>query len=212
MPPCIVTLRGDLIILGIALLIQASYSACLQADVNQSADELEEMLRQSRAKMEAHARDLADWEVQTARARNEGTFFKGLFKADVLQQAPMGGQQEHAQGAAPSPSSQIEVCQRKSRSCSHLAVLPWNCVGPNCWSICRGGCSVFRGRWRILQFTVALIMLQVRRAEGCSVYLQSVSNIQVFLRHFCGVLDCRTTEKWSHTQIRMLLCEPAATY
>lgn len=27
-------------------------------------------------------------QVDTARARNEGTFFKGLFKADVLQQSP----------------------------------------------------------------------------------------------------------------------------
>jgi len=36
--------------------------------------------------MEAASRELADWELQTARARNEGTFFKGLFKADILQQ------------------------------------------------------------------------------------------------------------------------------
>ena len=35
--------------------------------------------------MEAASRELRDWELQTARARNEGTFFKGLFKADVLQ-------------------------------------------------------------------------------------------------------------------------------
>ena len=57
----------------------------LQADINQQADEYEEVLRRSRAKMEAASQELRDWELQTARARNEGTFFKGLFKADVLQ-------------------------------------------------------------------------------------------------------------------------------
>ncbi|CAL8471264.1 g10806 [Coccomyxa elongata] len=60
------------------------------ADINKSADEYEEVLRASRARAEAYSRELADWEVQTARARNEGTFFKGLFKADVLQR-PEGG-------------------------------------------------------------------------------------------------------------------------
>ena len=59
---------------------------CFQADINQEADQFEEVLRQNRAKMEAASRELADWELQTARARNEGTFFKGLFKADILQQ------------------------------------------------------------------------------------------------------------------------------
>ena len=62
----------------------------LQADINQQADEYEEILKKSRAKMEAASRELADWELQTARARNEGTFFKGLFKADVLQQSSDG--------------------------------------------------------------------------------------------------------------------------
>ncbi len=58
----------------------------MQADINQEADQFEEILRKNRAKMEAASRELADWELQTARARNEGTFFKGLFKADILQQ------------------------------------------------------------------------------------------------------------------------------
>lgn len=57
-----------------------------QADINQEADQFEEVLRKNRAKMEAASRELADWELETARARNEGTFFKGLFKADILQQ------------------------------------------------------------------------------------------------------------------------------
>ncbi len=76
-----------------------------QADINQSADELEEMLRASRAKMEAKAHDLADWEVETARLRNEGTFFKGLFKADVAQGAPG----ERQGGGEPSSSSRVQV-------------------------------------------------------------------------------------------------------
>lgn len=64
----------------------------LQADINQEADQFEEILRKNRAKMEAASRELADWELQTARARNEGTFFKGLFKADILQQPPSESQ------------------------------------------------------------------------------------------------------------------------
>ncbi len=68
------------------LLIDAEACVRFQADINQEADQFEEILRQNRAKMEAASRELADWELETARARNEGTFFKGLFKADILQQ------------------------------------------------------------------------------------------------------------------------------
>ncbi len=72
----------------------------LQADINQQADEYEEILRKNRAKMEAASRELAEWELQTARARNEGTFFKGLFKADVLQQSLDGSGAPLKQGLA----------------------------------------------------------------------------------------------------------------
>lgn len=75
----------------------------MQADINKSADEYEEVLRASRARAEAYSRKLADWEVQTARARNEGTFFKGLFKADVLQRPEEGG--------AGNASSQLSTSQ-----------------------------------------------------------------------------------------------------
>jgi hypothetical protein len=77
-----------------------------QADINKSADDYEEILRQSRARAEAYSRELAEWEAQTARARNEGTFFKGLFKADVLQRP--GGQPG---SSPPEPSSsQVSLC------------------------------------------------------------------------------------------------------
>ena len=68
------------------LLVDAEAYVHSQADINQEADQFEEILRQNRVKMEAASRELADWELETARARNEGTFFKGLFKADILQQ------------------------------------------------------------------------------------------------------------------------------
>ncbi len=80
----------------------------MQADINKSADEYEEVLRASRARAEAYSRKLADWEVQTARARNEGTFFKGLFKADVLQRPEEGGAEE---GGAGNASSQLSTSQ-----------------------------------------------------------------------------------------------------
>ena len=76
---------------------------CVQADINQEADQFEEILRKNRAKMEAASRELADWELQTARARNEGTFFKGLFKADILQQP------SDESRAAREPESSAEV-------------------------------------------------------------------------------------------------------
>ena len=58
------------------------------------------MLRQSRARAEAYSAELAAWEADTARARNEGTFFKGLFKADVLQ-----GDREGRAAAVAAPST-----------------------------------------------------------------------------------------------------------
>ena len=76
-------------------------STALQADINQQADEYEAVLRRSRAKMEAASRELRDWELQTARARNEGTFFKGLFKADVLQ--PPSEESRAAREQEPAP-------------------------------------------------------------------------------------------------------------
>ena len=76
---------------------------CVQADINQEADQFEEVLRRNRARMEAASRELADWELQTARARNEGTFFKGLFKADILQPP------SDESGASPEPEPSAEV-------------------------------------------------------------------------------------------------------
>ena len=74
------------------------------------------MLRASRARAEAYSRDLADWEVQTARARNEGTFFKGLFKADVLQR-PEGDT------AASLPSStQVGMSRDSSQASGQLCM------------------------------------------------------------------------------------------
>lgn len=72
---------------------------------------MEEVLRASRARAEAYSADLAAWEVDTARARNEGTFFKGLFKADVLQPegTPRGGGAGGATGA-PSTSGVRQAC------------------------------------------------------------------------------------------------------
>ncbi|KAK9918942.1 hypothetical protein WJX75_008235 [Coccomyxa subellipsoidea] len=80
------------------------------ADINKSADDYEEILRQSRARAEAYSRELADWEAQTARARNEGTFFKGLFKADVLQRP--GGQP----GSSPPEPSSSQIPGAESES------------------------------------------------------------------------------------------------
>ena len=78
---------------------------CIQADINQEADQFEEILRKNRAKMEAASRELADWELQTARARNEGTFFKGLFKADILQQPSDESRAAHK----PEPSAEVHL-------------------------------------------------------------------------------------------------------
>ena len=80
----------------------------LQADINQQADEYEEVLRRSRAKMEAASQELRDWELQTARARNEGTFFKGLFKADVLQ--PPSDESRATYEQEPLPEVRIIAC------------------------------------------------------------------------------------------------------
>ena len=80
----------------------------LQADINQQADEYEKVLRQSRAKMEAASQELRDWELQTARARNEGTFFKGLFKADVLQ--PPSDESRATYEQEPLPEVRIIAC------------------------------------------------------------------------------------------------------
>ncbi|EIE19611.1 hypothetical protein COCSUDRAFT_67718 [Coccomyxa subellipsoidea C-169] len=73
------------------------------ADINKSADDYEEILRASRARAEAYTRELADWEAQTAKARNEGTFFKGLFKADILQRPG-----DQARSSAEPSTSQVE--------------------------------------------------------------------------------------------------------
>lgn len=76
-----------------------------QADINKSADDYEEILRASRARAEAYTRELADWEAQTAKARNEGTFFKGLFKADILQRPG-----DQARSSAEPSTSQVCLC------------------------------------------------------------------------------------------------------
>lgn len=66
--------------------------------------------------MEAASRELADWELQTAHARNEGTFFKGLFKADILQQPS-----DESRGAYEGePAKEVPALLRRILHCSGM--------------------------------------------------------------------------------------------
>eukprot|EP00884_Botryococcus_braunii_P021864 jgi/Botrbrau1/8361/Bobra.0046s0022.1 len=59
------------------------------ADVNQTADELGEKLKESRARMEADKQSLAEWEQQSAVDRSAGHFFQSLYQVDPKR--PVGG-------------------------------------------------------------------------------------------------------------------------
>ncbi|KAK9837899.1 hypothetical protein WJX74_007463 [Apatococcus lobatus] len=52
------------------------------ADVNQAADEVAEMLRISREKIEANDADFAQWQYDMARRRSQGQFFQNLYTAE----------------------------------------------------------------------------------------------------------------------------------